>query len=83
MFFLTHEVVIPGSLCRDHEEAKEPIREEHLDLLVVRGQVPVGIVARVLVVSAPLVTGRGQLVRRQRARARSEAEERERTPLLG
>ena len=62
---LTHEIVIPGTLGRDHEESQETVRQEHLHLLVVGGQVPVGIVARVLVVPSPLVARGCQFVRRQ------------------
>ena len=71
---LTHEVVVPGALCWDHEEPEEAIREQHLHLLVVGGQVAVRVVARVLVVAAPLKAERSQLVGRQRAGARGEAE---------
>merc|ERR1712244_148825 len=35
-----HEVVVPRPLRRHHEEAEESVREEHLDLLVVAGEVP-------------------------------------------
>ena len=45
-----------------------PVREEHLDLLVVAGQVALGVVALVGVLLAPLESARRQLVRRQRAR---------------
>ena len=56
MLLLTHEIVIPGSLGWDHEEAQEPIRKKHLHLLIVGGQVAMGIVASVLVATPPLIT---------------------------
>ena len=69
---LTHEVVVPGALGRHHEEAEEAIGQQHLHLLVVGRQVAARVVARVLVVAAPVVTGRRQFVGGQRARARRE-----------
>lgn len=59
---LTHEVVVPGALSWNHEETKETIREQHLHLLVVGGQVAMGIIASVLVIATPLKTKRSQLV---------------------
>jgi len=70
--WLTHEVVVPRALRRRHEEAKEAVRQQHLDLLVVRRQVALGIVAGVLVLTTPFIAAWSQLVRSQRARARSE-----------
>ena len=58
----------------DHEEAKEAIGEEHLDLLIVGGEVTLGVVALVCVGTAPFESRRCQLVCCQRARARGEAE---------
>lgn len=49
-----------------------PVAEEHLDLLIVGGEVTLGVGAGILVLSAPLVPRRRQLVGRQRAGARSE-----------
>ena len=46
----------------DHEEAKEAIGEEHLDLLIVGGKVTLGVVALVCVGTAPLETRRCQLI---------------------
>lgn len=69
----THEVVVPGPLGGHHEESQEAVREQHLDALVVRGQVPFGVVAAVRVLAAPLVAAWGELVGRQRARAWREA----------
>ena len=60
-------------LSGNHEEAQEPVREEHLDLLVVAGQVALGVVALVGVGSAPLEPAGGQLVGRQGAGAGGEA----------
>ena len=40
----------------DHEEAEEPVGEQHLDLLVVGGQVALRVVALVGVGAAPLET---------------------------
>ena len=73
--WLTHEVVVPGDLARNHEEAQEAVREQHLDPLIVGRQVALGVVALVRVLSAPLVSAGRQLVGGQRARARSEADE--------
>ena len=67
---LTHEVVVPGPLRWDHEEAEEAIREQHLHALVMGWQVALGVVPLVRVLPAPLVAARGQLVGRQRAGAR-------------
>merc|ERR1712127_224032 len=52
-----HEVIVPGSLSGHHEEPEEAIREQHLDLLVVRGQVALRVVALVSVGPAPLGAG--------------------------
>ena len=59
---LTHEVVVPGALCWDHEETKETIREQHLHLLIVGRQVAMRVVTSVLVISSPLKAQRSQLV---------------------
>ena len=59
-------------LCWDHEEPEESVREEHLDLLVVAGQVALGVVALVRVGAAPLKPAWGQLVGGQGARAGGE-----------
>ena len=72
---LTHKVVVPGALGGDHEEPKEPVRQKHLDLLIVRGQVAVGVVPRVLIISAPLKPQWGQFVGRQGAGPRSKTSE--------
>ena len=61
-------------LCWDHEESEESVREEHLDLLVVAGQVALGVVALVRVGAAPLKSAWGQLVGGQGARAGGETE---------
>ena len=58
----THEVVVPGALCWDHEETKETIGEQHLHLLIVGRQVAMRVVASVLVISSPLKAQRSQLV---------------------
>lgn len=44
---LTHEVVIPAALRGHHEVAEEPVGQQHLHLLVVAGQVALGVVALV------------------------------------
>ena len=75
---LTHEVVVPGHLSRHHEEAKEPIGQEHLDPLVVRGQVALGVVALVCVLPAPLISTGSQLVGSQGTGARGEAKAKKR-----
>lgn len=74
MFYalLTHEVVVPGNLSRHHEEAQEAVRQKHLNPLIVGGQVALGVVALVCVLSAPLVPTGSQLVGRQSAGAGSE-----------
>ena len=69
---LTHEVVIPGSLSRDHEEAEEPVGQQHLHLLVEAGQVALGVVTLVCVLSAPLEPAGSQLVGAERARSGRE-----------
>ena len=71
---LTHEVVVPGTLSRDHEEPEEAIRQEHLHLLVVGGQVAGRVVTSVLVAPPPFVPRQGQLVGSQGAGARGETE---------
>lgn len=71
---LTHEVVVPGALCWDHEEAEEAVGQEHLHPLIVGGEVTLGIVPFVRVLPAPLVPARGQFVGCQRAGARGETE---------
>ncbi len=57
-----HEVVVPGALRRHHEEAEEAIAEEHLNALVVRGQVALRVVALVRVLFAPLEAAGRELV---------------------
>lgn len=69
---LTHEVVIPATLRGHHEVAEEPVGQQHLHLLVVAGQVALGVVALIRVARAPLEARGRQLVGRQRARARCE-----------
>lgn len=69
---LTHEVIVPAALRGHHEVAQEPVGQQHLHLLVVAGQVALGIVALVGVARAPLEARGRQLVRRQGARARRE-----------
>lgn len=69
----THEVEVPGPLRWDHEEAQEPIREQHLDPLVVGGHVSLGVVALVCVLPAPVITTGSQLVGRQGAGSGCEA----------
>ena len=61
-------------LSGNHEEAKEPIWQEHLDFLIVGGKVSLGVVALVRVGSTPLKTRWGQLVCCQWAGARGETE---------
>ena len=58
-------MTINSHLGGDHEEAKEAVGEEHLDLLIVGGEVTLGVVALVRVGAAPLKTRRRQLVCRQ------------------
>lgn len=67
-----HEVVVPRSLRRHHEEAQELVRQEHLDTLVVRREITLGVVASVRVLLAPLETAWRQLVGHQGAGARRE-----------
>ena len=57
-----HEVVVPGALSRNHEEAEEAIGEEHLDLLVVGGQISFGVITLVSVLLAPFEATRSDLV---------------------
>lgn len=68
-----HEIVVPDVGLGNHEEAKEAIGEQHLDLLVMRRGVALRVGARVTVAPTPLSTGCRELVCRQRARARCEA----------
>lgn len=72
-WLLTHKVVVPGHLTRNHEEAQEAVREQHLHPLVVGRQVAFGVVALVCVLPAPLIAAGGELVRGERAGARGEA----------
>lgn len=65
---LTHEIVVPGPLTRNHEEAKEAIRQQHLHPFIVRGQVTLGVVALICVLPAPFVSTRRQLVGSQSTR---------------
>ena len=53
-------------LCGDHEEAEEPVGEQHLHLLVVRGQVALRVVRLVRVGAAPLETFEWTVRARQR-----------------
>ena len=54
----------PGAhLFGDHEKPVKAVAQQHLHLLRMRREVSRRVVARVLVVSAPLVAGRGQFVR--------------------
>lgn len=69
---LTHEVVVPRNLARHHEEAKEPVRQEHLYSFIVRGQVTFGVITLICVLSTPLIPTGSQLVGSQRAGTRSE-----------
>lgn len=75
---LTHEVVVPGPLCWDHEEAEEAIGQQHLHPLVMGGQVALGVVPFVRVLPAPLVATGGQFVGCQRAGTRRKTERKER-----
>lgn len=59
---LTHEVVVPGHLARNHEEAQEAIREQHLHSLIMRWQVAFRVVPFVCVLSTPLIPTGCQLV---------------------
>ena len=68
----THEVVVPRTLSRHHEKRQESIREEHLHLLVVGGEVAVGVVPRVFVAAAPVIARGRELVGSQGAGPRSE-----------
>ena len=65
----------------DHEEPKEPVRQDHLDPLVVRGHVALGIVAPVRVLPPPLEPARGQLVGREGHGPRGEAARDDHGPL--
>ena len=56
-----------------HEEAEEPVGEQHLHFLVVAGQVALRVVALVRVGAAPLEARGRQLVGREGARAGGEA----------
>ena len=67
LYALTHEVVVPGSLGRRHEETEEAVGQQHLHALVVGRQVALGVVTRVRVLTSPLPACWGQLVGRQRA----------------
>lgn len=73
-WLLTHEVVVPGDLTGNHEEAQEAVREQHLHSLIVGWQVTFRVVALVCVLSTPLVAAGCQLVGCERARAWCEAE---------
>lgn len=70
---LTHKVIIPRALSWDHKETQKSIREQHLDLLIVRWQVTMWVVASVFVVATPLIAKRSQLVGSKGAGARGEA----------
>mmetsp|Transcript_31891 Transcript_31891/g.87333 ORF Transcript_31891/g.87333 Transcript_31891/m.87333 type:complete len:766 (-) Transcript_31891:1916-4213(-) len=61
-----HKIVVPDVVVGHHEEAKEVVGQQHLDLLVVRRQVAVRVGARVAVLPAPLVARGRELVRGQR-----------------
>lgn len=69
---LTHEVVVPWTLGRCHEESQEPVREQHLDTFVVRGEVTLGVVACVSVLASPLTARGGQFVSGQGTWSRGE-----------
>mmetsp|Transcript_3880 Transcript_3880/g.8479 ORF Transcript_3880/g.8479 Transcript_3880/m.8479 type:complete len:202 (+) Transcript_3880:644-1249(+) len=68
----THEVVVPYIVVWYHEESKEMVREEHLNLLIVRRQVAVRVGARVAVLPAPFVATGGEFVGGQRDGSRRE-----------
>ena len=67
MEVLTHEVVVPGALTGNHEEAEEPVRQQHLNLLVEARQVTLGVVTLIRVLSAPLEPTGRQLIGREGA----------------
>ena len=71
---LTHEVIVPGALSGNHEESQESVRKKHLNLLIVRGQVTVRVVTSVFVLTTPVITRGGELVRCQGAGTRRETE---------
>ena len=68
----SHEVVVPRAVVGHHVEAHEAVRQQHLHLLVVSREVPVRVGAVVLVLAAPLIALRGELVGCEGARARRE-----------
>eukprot|EP00037_Helgoeca_nana_P026560 m.300350 g.300350 ORF g.300350 m.300350 type:complete len:384 (-) comp27250_c2_seq5:6164-7315(-) len=68
----SHEVVVPRPLKRCHEKSEELVRQEHLNLFVVRRGVPLWVGGRVLVVLAPIKPTGGQLVCCERARSGRE-----------
>lgn len=72
---LTHEVIVPGTLARHHEEAQEPIRQQHLHSLVMGWQVAFRVVALVCVLPPPLVAAGRQFVSGERAGSWREADE--------
>mmetsp|Transcript_4532 Transcript_4532/g.13245 ORF Transcript_4532/g.13245 Transcript_4532/m.13245 type:complete len:234 (+) Transcript_4532:143-844(+) len=67
-----HEVVVPHVVVGHHEESEEAVRQEELHLLVVRGQVALGVGRRVAVLAAPLVARGRELVGREAHGARGE-----------
>lgn len=72
---LTHEVIVPGTLPRHHEEAQEPVRQQHLHSLIMGWQVAFRVVALVCVLPTPLVAAGGQFVRGEGAGSWREADE--------
>lgn len=71
---LTHEVIVPRTLSRHHEEAQEPIRQKHLHSLIVGGQVAFGVVSLVCILPTPLVATGCKFVGCQCAGSWREAE---------
>jgi len=50
---LTHKVVVPRALNRDHEVAKKSVRQKHLHSLIVRWQITFRIVSAIGILSSP------------------------------
>ena len=65
------EVVVPAANIGHHVEAHESVTEKHLNLLIMRRQVA-SWVAAVLVLPAPLISPRGELVSSEGAAARGK-----------
>lgn len=59
---LTHEIVIPRALARNHVEAEETIGKQHLDFFIVRWKVALRIVATICILAAPLKATGSQFV---------------------